>query len=331
MNFGNPVILILLPFAVIGVLYARKKATASGVRFSSQNLISGLQNSWKARLSAQLIFVRLAAAILMIAALARPQSPVSDAKIQSEGIDIVLAIDCSTSMLAEDFKMGNKRQNRLDVVKEVVKEFIEGRSNDRIGIVAFAARAYTACPLTLDYGWLSENLKRIKTGLIEDGTAVGSGLAASLNRLRNTSAKSKVVILLTDGRNNTGSIAPLTAAEAAKALKIKVYTIGAGTKELAPYPVKDFFGNNSYQMIRIDIDEDTLGKIASVTDGKYFRATDTQSLRRIYNEIDRLEKTPLEEKGYVEYNELFAVFLIPALALILLEIFLSNTVLRKVP
>jgi Ca-activated chloride channel family protein len=313
------------------MLYAWKKTSAPGVRFPSQSLISGLRHSLKARLSAQMIFVRLAAASLMIAALARPQSPVSDAKIQSEGIDIVLAIDCSTSMLAEDFKMGNTRQNRLDVVKEVVKEFIEGRSNDRIGIVAFAARAYTVCPLTLDYGWLSENLKRIKTGLIEDGTAVGSGIAASLNRLRNTSAKGKAVILLTDGRNNTGSIAPLTAAEAAKALKIKVYTIGAGTKELAPYPVKDFFGNNSYQMIRIDIDEDTLGKIASVTDGKYFRATDTQSLRRIYNEIDRLEKAPLEEKGYVEHNELFAVFLIPALALVLLEIFLVNTVFRKVP
>jgi Ca-activated chloride channel family protein len=320
-----------MPIVVIFMLYAWKKASAAGLRFSSQSLVSSLQNSWKVRLSGKMIFLRLAAVILMIAALARPQSPVSDAKIQAEGIDIVLAIDCSTSMLAEDFKINNRRLNRLEVVKEVVEGFIKGRNNDRIGIVAFAARAYTVCPLTLDYAWLFENLKRIKTGLIEDGTAVGSGVAASLNRLRSSSAKSKVVILLTDGRNNTGSIAPLTAAEAAKAFKTKVYTIGAGTIGLAPYPVKDFFGNNSYQMIRIDIDEDTLKKIALVTDGKYFRATDTQSLRQIYNEIDRLEKTPIEEKGYIEYNELFAVFLIPALALVLLEIFLANTVLRKVP
>ncbi len=331
MIFKYPLLLILAPAVALFMLYAWKKVATMGLRFSSGSLVSSLQNSWKARLSRRMIYFRFAAVILMGAALSRPQSPVSDAQIRSEGIDIVLAIDCSTSMLAEDFKIGSRRQNRLEVVKEVVKDFIKGRNNDRIGIVAFAARAYTVCPLTLDYGWLFENLERVKAGFIEDGTAVGSGIASSLNRLRDTKAKSKVVILLTDGRNNTGSIAPLTAAEAAKALKTKIYTIGAGTKGLAPYPVKDFFGNNSYQMIRIDIDEDTLEKIASVTDGKYFRATDTQSLRQIYKEIDRLEKTPLEEKGYVEYKELFPFFLVPALALVLLEIALTNTFLRKVP
>ena len=264
-------------------------------------------------------------------ALARPQSPIADLKIQTEGIDIVLSIDCSTSMLAEDFKLAGRRQNRLEVVKQVVKDFIKGRQNDRIGIVAFAARAYTACPLTLDYGWLLENLERIKIGLIEDGTAIGSGIASSLNRLNDIRAKSKVIILLTDGRNNTGKISPGVATEAARALKVKIYTIGAGTKGMAPYPVKDFFGNTVYQPAQIDIDEDTLRKIAQDSGGKYFRATDTESLREIYKEIDRLEKTIIEEKGYSEYEELFPYFLIPGLAILFLEIILTNTVFRKIP
>jgi Ca-activated chloride channel family protein len=267
----------------------------------------------------------------MILGLARPQSPVADSKIQSEGIDIVLAIDCSTSMLAEDFMLQGKRQNRIEVVKNVVRDFIKGRKNDRIGLVVFAARAYSVCPLTLDYGWLLNNLERIKTGMIEDGTAIGSGLATSLNRLRGTKAKSKVVILLTDGRNNTGKTSPLTAAEAAKALQVKVYTIGAGARGLVPYPVKDFFGNTVYQPMQIDIDEDTLTKIASQTQAKYFRATDTESLKGIYREIDHLEKTPIEEKGYLEYRELFPLFLLAALALLFLEIILGNTYFRKIP
>ena len=167
--------------------------------------------------------------------------------------------------------------------------------------------------------------------MVEDGTAIGSGIATSLNRLKDSKAKSKVVILLTDGRNNTGKISPLTAAEAAKALKIKVYTIGAGSKGMVPYPVKDFFGNTVYQPIQIDIDEDTLIKIADMTEAKYFRATDTESLRKIYKEIDALEKTVIEEKGYLEYNELFSIFLILALSILLLDIVLSNTILRKIP
>jgi Ca-activated chloride channel family protein len=213
----------------------------------------------------------------------------------------------------------------------VVSEFIRGRQNDRMGIVAFAARAYTVCPLTLDYGWLLQNLERIKIGMIEDGTAIGSGIGSSLNRLKDTKAKGKVVILLTDGRNNAGKLAPLTAAEAARALGVKIYTIGVGTKGLAPYPIKDFFGNTVYQPIRIDIDEDTLIKIAAKTNAKYFRATDTESLRKIYEEIDRLEKTPIEEKGYLEYKELFGLFLIPGLILLFSEVILGNTVLRRLP
>lgn len=331
MNFHNPIFFILIPISAAIVLYSKKRNKQSGIRFSSEDFLSKLKSSFKIKLARNLIFLRLAAVTLIILALARPQSPVADSKIQSDGIDIVLAIDCSTSMLAEDFKISNRRQNRIEVVKDVVKDFIKARKNDRIAIVAFAARAYTVCPLTLDYGWLLENLERIKAGMIEDGTAIGSGIASSLNRLKETIAKSKIIILLTDGRNNTGKISPVTAAEAALALKIKVYTIGAGTKGLAPYPMKDFFGNTVYQSIQIDIDEDTLMKIASITEAKYFRATDTESLRKVYKEIDKLEKTTIEDKGYLEYNELFPIFLIPGLIILFTEIILANTVLRKIP
>jgi len=332
MIFLNPYFLILAPLIAAIFLYLRKKTfSASAVKFSSGDLVSGLKNTFKLGLSRNLIYLRLLTVFLIILALSRPQSPLADSKIQSAGVDIVLAVDCSTSMLAEDFQLAGKRQNRLEVVKSVIREFIRGRQNDRIAIVAFAARAYTACPLTLDYGWLMDNLERVKIGIIEDGTAIGSGIAVSLNRLKDTKAKSKVVILLTDGRNNTGKISPFTAAEAAKALAVKVYTIGAGAKGLAPYPVKDFFGNTVYQPVKIEIDEDTLTKIAQTTKAKYFRATDTDSLRGIYKEIDKLEKTIVEEKGYLEYDELFHLFLIPGLLVLFIEIVLTNTILRKIP
>ena len=332
MNLHDPLVLILIPIVILLFLYQQKKqSSVAAFKFPSGDLVGKLKGSFKLKLSQNLIYLRILAIVLLILALARPQTPVADSKIQSEGIDIVLAIDCSTSMLAEDFKLGGQRQNRVEVVKSVVKDFIMGRKNDRIAIIAFASRAYTVCPLTLDYGWLLDNLERVKTGLVEDGTAIGSGIATSLNRLKDSKAKSKVVILLTDGRNNTGKISPLTAAEAAKALKIKVYTIGAGSKGPVPYPVKDFFGNTVYQPVEIDIDEDTLIKIADMTEAKYFRATDTESLRKIYKEIDSLEKTVIEEKGYLEYNELFSTFLILSLVILLLDIILSNTFLRKLP
>jgi len=332
MNLHDPLFLILIPVVILFFLYNRKKQdSVSAFKFSSGELVGRLKNSFKLKLSQNLIYLKFLAVALLIFALARPQTPVADSKIQSEGIDIVLALDCSTSMLAEDFKLGGQRQSRIEVIKNVVKDFIMGRKNDRIAIVAFASRAYTVCPLTLDYGWLLDNLERVKTGLVEDGTAIGSGIATSLNRLKDSKAKSKVVILLTDGRNNMGKISPLTAAEAAKALKIKVYTIGAGAKGMAPYPVKDFFGNTVYQPMEIDIDEDTLIKIADTTEAKYFRATDTESLRKIYKEIDAFEKTTIEDKGYLEYNELFSVFLILAVSILLLDIVLSNTILRKIP
>jgi len=331
MILHSPLLLILLPVAVFIIVYAKRKTRAAGFKFSSGELVKDLKSSLKVFLSQRLIYLRFLAVALIIFALARPQSPVADSKIETEGIDIVLAIDSSTSMLAEDFKINGERKNRIGVVKDVVANFIKARKNDRLAIVTFAARAYTVCPLTLDYSWLFTNLERIKSGMLEDGTAIGSGIATSLNRLKNSPAKSKVIILLTDGRNNTGKISPLTAAEAAKALKVKIYTIGAGSKGLIPYPVRDFFGNKVYQQIQADIDEDTLTKIASITNAKYYRATDTESLRNIYSEIDQLEKTPIQEKGYLEYNELFPIFLIPGLMLLFLEIVLTHTILRKIP
>ena len=331
MHFNDPWFLLLLPLAAALMIYAGMRESAPSVIFPSNKLYSGLRPTLKVRLSRSIILVRIAAISLIVLALCRPQSVIEETKIETEGIDIVLAVDTSTSMLAEDFTLGRKRENRLEVVKDVVKDFISGRHSDRIGIVAFASKAYTVSPLTLDYDWLMNNLERVKIGIIEDGTAIGSGLSASLNRLKDTAAKSKVIILLTDGRNNAGRISPLTAAEAANSLNIKVYTIGAGTKGPAPYPAQDIFGNKVYRSVKIDIDDETLKKIAQKTGAEYFRATDTESLKDIYRQIDELEKTKIEETGYREYKELFHYFLLPGLALLIIEIILSSTILRRVP
>ena len=331
MTFQHPWILLLLPVAAAVLLYSMKGERQPAVRFSTGSLLGGLKTTLKLRLLRGIIFLRMLALFLIIIALARPQLMLQESRIETEGIDIVLAVDTSTSMLAEDFELGGKRENRLEVVRDVVKDFISRRHSDRIGIVAFAAHAYTISPLTLDYGWLMQNLERVKIGMTEDGTAIGSGISSALNRLKDSEAKGKVVILLTDGRNNAGKISPLTAADAARALNIKVYTIGAGSKGLVPYPAKDFFGNTVYRQVQIDIDEETLKKIAEKTKALYYRATDTKSLRNIYAEIDKIEKTPIEEKGYTEYKELFHLFLIPALVILLMEVILKNTTLRRIP
>jgi Ca-activated chloride channel family protein len=267
----------------------------------------------------------------LIVALARPQKRLEETTVETKGIDIALAVDLSTSMFAEDFSYKGKRQNRLDAVKDVVRDFIRSRSGDRIAMVAFAARAYTASPLTTDYNYLLANLNRIYIGMLEDGTAIGNGLAAALNRIKDTKASSKVVILLTDGRNNMGTISPMTAAEAARALNVRVYTIGAGSKGPVPYPMKDPFGNTVYQQVEIDVDDETLTDIARLTGGQYYRATDFASLKKVYTEIDKLEKTRFEEKRFFEYKEYFHYFLIAALVLLLLETGLKNTVLRRIP
>jgi Ca-activated chloride channel family protein len=235
-------------------------------------------------------------------------------------------------MLAEDFEKDGKRQSRVEVVKDVVKEFIGKRPNDRIAMIVFAGRPYTVCPLTLDHDWLVNSLPRVRVGLIEDGTAIGSGLGSAVNRLRDIKAKSRVAVLLTDGVNNTGKLAPTMAAEAAKALGIKVYTIGVGAGGIAPLPVMDAEGRKlGYRTIQADLDEDLLKRMAERTGGQYFRATDTRQLQQIYATIDRLEKRKLEAPSYRQMNELFPWCLWPGLALLLVEVGLSQTRLRKLP
>jgi len=333
MFFANPWMLLLCLLIPL-VIYIAKRLEKRGqgsFRFSNQDLLRGLKPSFKVKLRERLIYLRAASLFLLILAAARPESMFEKTHVYVEGIDIVLALDASSSMRAMDFEMGGERVDRLEVVKSVVTDFIERRPDDRIGMVAFASLAYTVCPLTLDHDWLEKNLERVQIGMIEDGTAIGSAITASLNRVKDTEAKEKIIILLTDGRNNAGRVSPMAGAEAAAALGVRVYTIGAGTKGLAPYPVKDMFGNVVLRPVPIEIDEDLLEKIADTTGGEYFRATDTRSLKNIYERIDELEKTPMEETGYNIYRELFPSFVTLALVLLLVEVILANTFLRRIP
>ncbi len=332
-HFANPLVLLLLVL-VPPVVYLVKRfenKRESFLRFSNQDFIKGLPGSLKVALSRSLIYVKAMALVLFIAAAARPLATIEKTRIFVEGIDIVLAVDTSSSMLAMDFEVKGQRVDRLEAVKKVVLDFIKKRPNDRIGMVAFSAQAYTVCPLTLDHDWLEKNVERVQIGMIEDGTAIGSAISASLNRVKDTDTKEKIIILLTDGRNNAGRISPLAGAEAARALGVSIYTIGAGTKGMAPYPVKDMFGNTVLRPVEIEIDEALLKKIAVVTGGEYFRATDTRSLEKIYDKIDQLEKTKMEETGYNIYRELFGLFFIPGLMLLLAEIILARTILRRIP
>lgn len=276
--------------------------------------------------------LRAAALALLVTAAARPQYGTGEGRIRGEGIDIVLAVDISGSMLAEDFsKPSGERANRLEGAKAVVRDFVARRVNDRIGLVVFAGRPYTQCPLTLDHGWLLQTLERVQIGMIEDGTAIGSALATAAARLENSSAKSKVIVLLTDGQNNAGKVSPTTAAEAIAQLGIRVYTIGAGSRGLAPFPARDVFGNRVYRPVPVDIDETTLRAVAERTGGRYFRATDTESLRSIYGEIDRLERTAFEAPRYFAYEEAYPFVLLAVLALYLTELALRHTWLRVLP
>jgi Ca-activated chloride channel family protein len=244
---------------------------------------------------------------------------------------MILALDCSGSMAAEDFKLDGQPANRIDIVKSVVSKFIDERPNDRIGLVGFAGAPYLVSPLTLDHDWLQQNLDRVQIGAVEDGTAIGSAIALGVNRLRDQPGKSKVIVLLTDGENNMGKIMPETAAQAAKALGVKVYTIGAGVRGDAPVPVTDADGNKRMVMAKVDVDEGMLKKIADETGGKFFRATDTQSLKNIYSEIDRMEKTTHQLKRFEHHSELFAFAIIPALGLLGLGLGLEHTRFRRLP
>ena len=323
-------VLIILLIPLILFKYFRFKGLNT-IKFSSLGVLKRIKPSWTIKARRILIILRSIVILLIIVGLARPQAGKEESEITTEGIDIVLTLDVSGSMLAEDFEINGRRFNRLVVVKDVVEDFVKGRTNDRIGMVIFSGRAYTQCPLTSDYGVLLEFLEKVKIGMIEDGTAIGSAIGTSINRLKDTKSKSKVIILLTDGRNNAGEIDPLTAAEIAKTLNVKVYTIGAGTTGLAPFPATDFFGNKVLKPVKVDIDDELLTNIAEMTGGMYFRATDTKSLKEVYAEIDALEKTKIEVKQYTEYDELFRYFVLTAFGLLVVEIILSNTKFRKVP
>jgi Ca-activated chloride channel family protein len=266
------------------------------------------------------------ALVLLVIAIARPRSATDVRETHTEGIDIIVTLDISSSMLAEDFHP----QNRIGAAKVSAKEFISGRVSDRIGLVVFSGESYTQCPLTLDYDIIKEFIDRIQIGAIEDGTAIGMAVVNGLNRLRESKAKSKVIILLTDGQNNRGEIDPLTAAQAASALKVKIYTIGVGTEGVAPYPIQTPWGIQ-YQQIPVKIDEELLKEMAKMTGGAYFRATDENKLRQIYTKINKLEKTKIEVKEYRTYRELFLPYIIIALILLFGEIILTGTRLRKIP
>jgi Ca-activated chloride channel family protein len=330
-RLASPWLLALLALLPLVLPRWRRSDRQAALRYPTLAVLRAVAPAGAARRRIVLGLLRAAAFALLVVALTRPQMGAAETKLHREGVDVVLAVDVSGSMLAEDFTLGKERANRVDVVKSVVQEFVASRPEDRIGLVLFAARAYTQCPLTLDHGWLLQNLDRAKVGMIEDGTAVGSALASATNRLRASTAKSRFIVLLTDGQSNAGRVTPETAAEAAATLGIKVYTIGAGTRGMAPYPAQDMFGNKVYRPMAVDIDEDTLKRIAQKTGGRYFRATDTQSLRDVYAEIDRAEKTPFEAPQFLDYRELYPWLAWPALALLLMEIGLAETVLRKLP
>lgn len=333
MTFAHPYWLLLLALLpVLGWLRGRRGKPAA-LLYSSTQLVRHFSGIHRSRAAQMLLALRWLALAFLIIALARPQLTESETKVTASGVDIAIAIDLSGSMAAEDpgFKIKGKQVNRLQIAKDVLKQFVDRRPNDRIGLVAFAGRPYIAGPLTLDHDFLSQNIGRLQLGLIEDGTAIGSGLTTAINRLKDLKSKSKIVILMTDGQNNAGKVPPLTAAEVAEALKIKVYTIGVGTRGTAPFPRINQFGEKVYVQTEVDIDEDTLKAIAAKTGGKYYRADSTGTLRKIYGEIDQLEKTEIEVKKYVHVKELFQWAALPGCLFFLIELVLGNTVWRKLP
>jgi Ca-activated chloride channel homolog len=332
MKFASPWSLLLLLVLPLWLWWERRSARRGGLRFSSVAPARSLSSLWSALGPSLLLGLRGATLALFVAALARPQLGRSESKVRTEGIDIVLVVDISGSMQAMDYEKMAQRQSRIDAVKDVVREFIRSRSNDRIGMVVFGTRAYVASPLTLDHDWLERNLDRVRIGLVEGNTAIGAGIGTAVNRLRDTKAKSKVIVLLTDGGENVKNPPALEAARAAKEFNVRVYTIGAGSQGIAPMPVYDRDGHLlGYQPIRADLDEDLLKQIAALTGGQYFRAADTASLKKTYAQIDAMEKQKVETLAFEEWRELFPWFLAPGLGCLVLAVTLEHTRLRRLP
>ncbi|WP_417610732.1 vWA domain-containing protein [Owenweeksia hongkongensis] len=318
-------LLLIIPFLIVWQWFKNKQQSPE-LKFPGASLLAAQGANWLAKLRPLLYALRLIAIALVIVAMARPRTSEENSKTKSaEGIDIVMAIDVSTSMLSRDL-----RPNRLEATKKVASEFIQERPNDRIGMVVYAGESYTQTPLTSDHKIILNTMKDIKNGLIQDGTAIGMGLATAVNRLKESKAKSKVIILLTDGENNAGNIDPMTAAQLAEEFKIRAYTIGVGTKGTAPTPYAyDMRGNLMYRNLPVNIDEELLKNIADQTGGKYFRATDNDKLNEIYGEIDKLERTKLQELKFYSYDEKFENFALAALILFALELLLRFTVYRS--
>lgn len=320
-------LLLLLALPLVAYWYVARRARKGGtIRYSDVRALKRSDPGRAERYRYVLFTLRLLALAALIVAFARPQTGVTGETVSTEGIDIVLALDLSSSMLAEDLE-----PNRIEAAKQVAADFVAGRTNDRAGLVAFAGQAFTQAPLTLDHDVVVRLLSELEVGMIEDGTAVGMGLATAVKRLAESEAESKVVVLLTDGRNNRGEIDPTTAAQMAEALGVRVYAIGAGKRGTARVPVDDpYFGRRYVEML-VDIDETALQEVAELTGGRYYRATDYESLESIYREIDELETTEIEVEHFTRYGELFFYPLALGLALVVLEVTLNHTLLRKLP
>jgi Ca-activated chloride channel homolog len=340
LTFAQPWFLLLLLAIPLLAYFRGKSGPAAALTFSSTATLRALGKTSAARAGKILRALFLVSLAALAVAMARPQLGKSLTEVEASGIDIVLALDVSASMLTKDFRVGGEQATRIDAIREVTRKFIEGRPNDRIGIIAFAGRPYVVSPMTLDHDWLLKNLERVKIGLVEDGTAIGSGMAAAANRLNDKRSKSHVLVLLTDGENNTGKIPPRTAAEAIRALKIHFYAIGAGINGIAPTPVfnaqtgkplTDNFGNILYQNQPVHFNEAGLKEVAKIADGQFYRATDTKSLEQIFNDIDKLETTTVAVKKYQQYRDLFPICLASGLGLLVTQLLLSQTIWKKLP
>lgn len=332
LTFQNPWVFALLPLILFLIWLRVKKSRKGAFLYSSVQLVRGVTGVRKSKVGAFLMTLRWMAIILLLLGLTGPEWSEGETRIKASGIDMVIAVDLSGSMRAEDFIREGERVNRLAIAKEVLDEFIRGRVSDRMGLVAFASDAFIAGPLTLDHDFLLANLQRLELGMIDsDGTAIGSAIATAVNRLRDQESESKIVILMTDGMSNSGEITPIVAAEAAQALGIKVYTIGVGTRGTAPVPQINAFGRKVYQQMQVDIDEETLTRVAEKTGAMYFRADSSDTLQAIYRKIDQLEKTEIEMEQFEDRYALFPFLIVAGITLFLLEIFLSHTVLRRLP
>ena len=339
LTFANPwLLLFLLALPLLAYLLGQR-GPAAALLFSSTTVLRGLGKSSAARagkILRALLFLSLA---IFVIALARPRLGKSLTQVEASGIDIMIVLDVSGSMLIKDFTIGGEQATRVDAIREVTRKFIEGRPNDRIGIIAFGGRPYVVSPMTLDHEWLLQNLERVRIGLVEDGTAIGSAAAAAANRLNDKKSKSRAIVLLTDGDNNAGKIPPSTAAEAIKALKIHFYAIGAGINGMAPAPIgdrrggflTDLSGNLVYQNQPVHFNEAGLKEMARIADGKFYRATDTRSLEQIFGDIDKLETSTVTMKKFQQYRDLFPACIMAGCGLLVAQILLAQTIWRKLP